>query len=123
MSKEFILKFAKGKEGEPIQSPPVHCYFHFDEDTREIVIESCKVMEHIEAPNIFVTNYRESGIEPTETELNEAINKFLKNEKPVKYTNSNRDFYLKLCSTGIPFAENEDEIDLQRYYGEYPFIQ
>ena len=116
MSKEYILKFAKGRENEPNKPLPVYCMYDFDEETREITVYSCTVLSwmledsDIEPRSFFITDTGQSGANPTNEELNKAINDFLGTENVLYAANIER----KLISTGIPLANREEDVDLER---------
>jgi len=115
MSKEYLLKYAKGKENEPDEPLPIFCMYTYDEKTREIKILSHSVLSP-ECPSIFFYCSTPFEAKPTKEELNRAINEYLENETHIQYVNSNKpDFDINMISSGIPLAHSEDEVDMRPY--------
>lgn len=82
MSKDFLLQYAKGKEGGvKLNTIPVHCSLEFDKETGKITIQSCEVVNcGISKVSFFVINGNHGSKTPPKEEINTAINKFMGTE-------------------------------------------
>jgi len=129
MSKEYLLKFAQGRENEPEDPPCINCIYDFDVQTQEIKIYCCDIVVNGSA-NFLVCHSDTSGSRPTDEELNKEINEYLGNETPVMYVNSKRKSTLnyptsfdigiiKNESVKSTFAHSEDEVDTERDFRYY----